>query len=138
MSSFTYDPPLLYPLAMKSPFERRRFVLAESWTILVEGGKSYPDGIIFIPKGFISDGASIPSPWFMASFGALRPVGIMLEAAIIHDYAYEHQGLLYGDGFKALIVAQADILFRDMVAIKSPTIARLAWWGMRLWRLFKR
>lgn len=137
---FRYDSPILFPIPMTSAIAPRQFKLAEQWRVTVIGATEYPNGEICIPKHFVADGASIPFPWLMTfmSFGVLRPVGIMFEAAIVHDYAYEHQGLLYGDGFKVLTVTQADILFRDMVAIKSPTIARLAWWGMRLWRLFKR
>ena len=125
---------------MKSPFERRRFVLAESWTISVEDGEGYPDGIIFIPKGFVTDGVSIPFPWFMTfmTFGALRPVGIMFEAAIAHDYAYSHGNLIYGHGIEPISQAQADVLFRDMVATKNPTVALLAWWGIKIWNRVKK
>lgn len=64
---------------------RNSWILTEDWHT--------PYGII--PKGFTSNGASIPRLlwWF------IPPAGILFEAAIIHDYYYTNalRDKLYAD-----------------------------------------
>lgn len=91
----------------------RRWQMVEDWTFKL------PNGIeIVIPQGFEFDGASIPKPlyflaglvlvllivgieisavlmlllaiFFMSAGLMLSPVGIMLIAGIIHDFAYSY------------------------------------------------
>ncbi len=59
--------------------------LLEDWMIIFPGGLR-----IVVPKGFITDGASIPVLlwWLIAPFGPL------LEGAILHDFGYQHGYLL--------------------------------------------
>lgn len=45
---------------------------------------------IFIPKGFIFDGASIPKPLH----GLMGPTGMLLLGAGPHDFGYQYKGLL--------------------------------------------
>lgn len=99
----------------------RRWRLAEDWRFVM-----FNDVEIVIPKGFEFDGASIPKPvyflagvllvlffigieissvlalflaiLFMLSGLLLSPVGIMLVAGIIHDFAYSYGYLWRYDG----------------------------------------
>lgn len=43
-----------------------------------------PAGVV-VPKGFITDGATIPKPLW----AFMRPEGYLFEAAILHDYLYQ-------------------------------------------------
>ena len=62
-----------------------RLEFFEDWIITLENGL-----MIIIPKGFITDGASIPSwLWWLIS-----PFGPLLEGASLHDFGYQHGYLL--------------------------------------------
>jgi hypothetical protein len=53
------------------------------------------DGLqLFIPKGFVFDGASIPKPF--RAF--LAPVGLLLIPSVFHDFGYQHNHLLVKTG----------------------------------------
>lgn len=58
---------------------RRQWILAKDWSYKTSEGT-----IIYIPKGFIFDAASIPRIfwWF------LEPTGLLLIPSIIHDFIY--------------------------------------------------
>lgn len=101
----------------------RRWEMAEDWKFKMFNGIE-----IIIPKGFEFDGASIPKPvyflagvllvllfigieisaslmlflsiLFMSAGLMLSPVGIMLIAGIIHDFAYSYGYLWRHDGEK--------------------------------------
>ena len=47
---------------------------------------------VFIRKGFVYDGASIPRPVW--SLVGLYPGGVMEEPALLHDYLYIHGGVV--------------------------------------------
>ncbi|MDD3814444.1 MAG: DUF1353 domain-containing protein [Desulfocapsaceae bacterium] len=62
-----------------------RLELLEDWIITLPGGLQ-----VIVPKGFITDGASIPRLlWWIIS-----PFGPLLEGAILHDFGYQHGYLL--------------------------------------------
>ena len=47
---------------------------------------------ITVPAGFIFDGASVPRlAW---TISGIRPDGLIRAAALIHDWLYQHDGLL--------------------------------------------
>ena len=46
---------------------------------------------VYVPKGYVYDGASVPQ--FCWSFG-FRPDGLWRAAALIHDWLYEHGGVV--------------------------------------------
>ena len=59
--------------------------LLEDWIITLANGLQ-----IIVPRGFITDGASIPAwLWWLIS-----PFGPLLEGAILHDFGYQHGYLL--------------------------------------------
>lgn len=89
----------------------------DSWRLLADWRTPY--GIM--PKGFISDGASIPRPlWWV-----MHPAGILFEAAIVHDYYYAHA--LRDRHF-------ADKIFERVAEYygATRTESRLAYIGVRL------
>jgi hypothetical protein len=59
-------------------------------------------GVITVPGGFITDGASIPRCFW----NILAPFGEYFEAAIIHDY-------LYSPHNRRFTRAQADAIFKE-------------------------
>jgi hypothetical protein len=62
-----------------------RFVLDEDWVVTLDCGL-----VIIIPRGFVTDGASIPRLlWFLIS-----PFGPLFLGAILHDFGYQHGYLL--------------------------------------------
>ena len=93
---------------IRSAGRRRRFHLVEDWVVKVScwrGGNLA--GKLVIPrkyKGHLQefDGASVPCPWVVSalSWGIQRPLGVMLIASIIHDFAFAHGFLLFRKGGK--------------------------------------
>lgn len=127
---------------------RRQFCLKADWAITI--GDAAPalgiEGTVVVPVAYrgeptILDGASVPLPWVVSylTFGLLRPLGILLTASIVHDFAYRHGALLLRmpDGSlepRAVERHLADELFRDIVASvnQSPVASRIAWHAVRL------
>jgi hypothetical protein len=108
------------------------------WEVLEEWSYVLPDKTkIYIPEGFVFDGASIPRI-FWAIFS---PVGLLLTPGLIHDYAYKHNKLLTLDseGIQTDYNNKAgrgywDRLFRD-VAIEVngfKIINNIAWLALVL------
>lgn len=62
-----------------------RLRMLEDWLITLPGGLQ-----IIVPKGFVTDGASIPRLlWWLIS-----PFGPLLEGGILHDFGYQYGFLL--------------------------------------------
>ncbi len=126
---------------------RRSFTLARGFEMEVSGN-AVPgnlSGTLVIPvkaKGVINvfDGASIPLPWVVsyASFGVLRPLGILLAASVVHDFAFQYGYLpVRRDGRTRDVPVErhdADELFRLITATlnRSRFFSRLAWHAVRL------
>lgn len=66
-----------YSMLNTQMISKKRIRVLEDWET--------PFGIV--PAGFESDGASVPRPFRWA----LSPFGMLLEAAIFHDYCYENK-----------------------------------------------
>jgi hypothetical protein len=84
----------------------RRFELVEDWYFSFNGQD------FKIPKGFISDGASVPRTyWWIFS-----PVGVLFLPGIIHDYLYTTTRFLQADGTygEELSRKQVDKIFKDL------------------------
>lgn len=59
-------------------------------------------GVVTVPTGFITDGASIPRIFW----SALMPFGFYFAAAIIHDYLYSEFNTRFSR-------AQSDVIFKE-------------------------
>ncbi|VAW87289.1 hypothetical protein MNBD_GAMMA16-83 [hydrothermal vent metagenome] len=128
--------------------KRREFQLVKDWSISINNAKYAEDlnGEIIIPQKYnnietLVDGASVPLPWLVnfASLGILCPLGVILTGSVVHDFAYEHGGLLYKkpDGtteFREIRRDIADDLFRDIIATVNqlPVTSKIAWLAVRL------
>ena len=116
-----YKLPKLQPLPLRGWFQARRWLLLEDWQYR---------GIV-IPKGFITDGASVPR----ILYWLFEPTGILFIPAILHDYFY---------ATKSVSRADADRIFRENVIKEGCWLAGwLAWIGVRLfgwipWKLKRR
>ena len=127
---------------------RRQFKLVEDWEVTL--GATRPalglEGTVVVPVAHagqttILDGASVPLPWVVSylTFGVLRPLGILLTASVVHDFAYRH-GVLLRRGADGALDARpvarhdADALFGDIVASvnQSPVASRIAFHAVRL------
>lgn len=136
---------------------RRHFTLDRDWHITVSGirFKSELNGTIIIParvnknkepdgKGelVLFDGASVPMPWLISflSIGILRPLGVMLTASIVHDFAFKfgHLFVIPEGQDKAIKVPVTreitDRLFREIILSvnKLPVVGWVAWLAVRL------
>ena len=128
--------------------QRRMYSLLEDWTVDVN---SYHieklNGQILIPafhEGVkqIFDGASVPIPWLFsaATFGIARPMGVMLTASIIHDFAYDHGYILIKKSSEQkhrkiyIDRHEADALFRDLMidVTHMPKTSYLGWMVLRM------
>lgn len=100
------------------------FRLLEDLTVIYSGK------IITVPKGFESDGASIPRFFWRGLFHPMD--NRALKASIVHDYIYrqtDHCGLTR---------SVADDVFYDLLIENGvPKItAKTAWLGVRLGGMF--
>ncbi|MEM6502787.1 MAG: DUF1353 domain-containing protein [Cyanobacteria bacterium P01_C01_bin.89] len=116
----------------------------------LEDGNTVSQSFLKIPEDqsnlLLLDGASVPLPWLFSflSFGLLRPLGVMLTASIVHDFAFEYGGLIYREQdeslseevliFKRVSRDLTDQLFRDLIATVNEMriTAFLAWIAVRL------
>ncbi len=127
---------------------RRYFTLEKDWNISVDRVDYQPElnGTILVPKSvdgkpLIFDGASVPMPWLVSflTIGALRPLGVMLTASIVHDFAFKHGYLLVesdsGGTPKKVEIERhnVDRLFRDIIGTVNQvaTIGWIAWFFVR-------
>jgi len=132
---------------------RRYFTLNEDWEIKLEKVPFKPglEGTIVIPRKVnhehvVFDGASVPLPWLVSflSIGMLRPLGVMLTASIVHDFAFKFGYLLVkaeSDQENKKIEMErheTDALFRDIIITinKLHSIGVIAWFFVRLGWLF--
>ena len=131
--------------------KRRFFTLNNDWLIRLEDISYEPKlvGGIIIPRTdkdgneIEFDGASIPLPWLVSllTIGVLRPLGVMLIASLVHDYAYKYGHLQKEDGSSIAIDRHiADRVFRDIIATVNglPFIGYIAWFFVRIgWPIVK-
>jgi hypothetical protein len=92
------DPPALKPFA-----DNMQWVLVEDVNYRV-GDSAFT---ITVPKGFVTDFASIPQAFW--SFG-LSPNGRYSKAAIVHDYLYWAQGCTRKQSDNVLMIAMKESL----------------------------
>lgn len=142
--------------ALRGASAKRYFCLEEDWIIKIKVNSSQYDdidtknisGTILIPKFHPDseakiklDGASVPLPWLVSflSFGILRPLGVMLTASIVHDFAFEYGCLYYCEEQNSIQPRDirrdlADQLFYDMIKTVNnmPLTAYIAWLAVRL------
>jgi len=95
------------------------------------------DIVLFIPKGFIFDGASIPK--FL--WPVLAPIDVLIIPAVFHDFGYRYQTLLTRGGFLYMTDKdriEYDQLFRDLSlctnGLKLPSYA--AYTALRIFGIF--
>jgi hypothetical protein len=102
----------------------RQWMVMEDYRIVLPG---YPT--ILIPKGFIFDGASIPKMFR----GLLSPVGILLVAAIVHDYAYQYHYVMVCNKKEYVSKAEADSLFLEVADYTNalPWLNRIAYLAVK-------
>jgi len=84
-----------------------------------------PNGVITVPKGFITDGCSCPN--ILASLSCPM-AGPQAEAAVLHDWLYSRDS---GPGLRR---DQADKIFKDAMVDNGtkPWKAALIYRGVRL------
>jgi hypothetical protein len=132
--------PLPFPIG--TGYIKTLFTYTRQWEIMEDYRVFLPElGAILIPKGFVFDGASIPKMFR----GFLSPVGILLIAAIAHDYAYQHHYILlrgYGTRPEKIYMSkiEADRLFLRIADFTNglPWLNRIAYlavrrYGIRAW-----
>ncbi|MGB5733437.1 MAG: DUF1353 domain-containing protein [Thiohalocapsa sp.] len=123
----------------------RVFSLGQDWCIKLDkvAYDQRLNGSIVIPKNDVDgepiefDGASIPLPWLVSvlTFGILRPLGLMLTASLVHDYAYKFGHLLKDDGTVIEVERDvADRLFRDIIISTTGLsfVGYIGWIAVRL------
>lgn len=72
------------------PVSERDYELAEDYAYeWMHKGEVYR---IFIPKGLIYDGASVPR--IVWTISGLTPDGLLRAGALVHDFIYMHKGVL--------------------------------------------
>jgi hypothetical protein len=154
-SGETYQPSWFTRVAESTV--RRHFTLERDWEITISGITFNPrlNGTLTIPARVnddnasdgrgelvVFDGASVPMPWLISflSLGILRPLGVMLTASIVHDFAFQFGYLLITQtgekkAKKVTITREvADRLFREIIITvnKLPIVGWVAWLAVRL------
>lgn len=78
---------------------------------------------IFVPAGFVTDLASIPQ----ALWAVLPPIGPYDEAAVVHDYLYQHGGGFRVNG-RPLERVDADRVLAEACAVCG--VSRIKRWAI--------
>lgn len=151
--SISFDDENRWLQKLKTASSRREFSLTEDWELRIcrVGDPEELNGTIIIPrteKGetVMFDGASVPAPWTVTfiSGGLLRPLGLMLIASIVHDFAFKY-GYLHVRNDETGVLErlsvkrhEADLLFRNIIHTISemPLIAEIAWIAVRMGWIF--
>jgi hypothetical protein len=88
-----------------------------------------------VPAGFTFDGESIPPllHWLVPPFGQSK------RGACVHDYLYRHAGYFSAGVLNPVTRAQADAVYRELVALKGlprwratvrwATLRLVGWWA---------
>jgi len=132
---------------LASATRKREFCLDQEWYLCVDRFNENPNinGKICIPahengQTVVYDGASIPLPWLISvlTIGILRPLGILLLASIVHDFAFKFGYLwIEIDGARKKVHLErhhADLLFRQIIVTVSGIsfVGWIAWFAVRL------
>ena len=94
---------------------RLEYIDQDEWEILEEFDyylDDYQIEVIRVPKGFITDFASIPR----ILWNILPPAGPYGKAAVIHDYLYQSGGKISGR-VKCYTKVESDIIFREAMKV---------------------
>jgi hypothetical protein len=87
------------------PIGKNKYKLTEDYTVCIKiGNGCWGDYDLTIPKGFISDGNSVPKwlSWFM------RRDGLVRGPSVVHDFLYKCEG--WGD-FVTIYQGDKDLNF---------------------------
>ena len=140
MSSFT-DPLIVEPNDAET-----------SWTLMQPFRywitKLHEGDVITVPKGFVTDFASIPQIFW----NILPPTGKYGKAAVVHDYLYQHNGIIVvsEDGVspvvgKTFTRKQCDNIFLDAMACLGVSwltrhimYQAVNWFGFLAWNGHKK
>ena len=100
-------PPVIVPFA-----DNKTFMLFKDMVYPVGQGES----TIFIPKGFVTDFASVPKGLWSTGFS---PHGLFSRAAIIHDYLYWAQVCtrIQADNIMLLVMKGSGVGMKEQVAL---------------------
>jgi hypothetical protein len=117
MSSFTKD--LIVRIEQGEWHGRGTFTVVEEFSYDI--GHLGSGNTITIPKGFVSDGLSIP--WYGRAF--MPTLGKGAKAGVLHDY-------LLWKGYDKI---EAAIIFREALAVLGVTNPRraLMYWSVKFW-----
>ena len=136
--------PILRPLPIKTKGKHWWhivwiwFISRREWELMEDYFYIMPDGtVLFVPKGFVFDGASIPRVFWLL----LSPTGLLLIPSLFHDYMYTHgfivRALPAEDALHTSPVSRkyADDLFVT-VALAVNGIRFVAWGAWAAVRVF--
>ncbi len=117
MSSFTKLPPL-----KGIPPDYKLYTVEVAFEYHI--GSEDSDEIVYVPKGFITDIASIPKI-FWSLIGS--PIGKYAAAAVTHDILYKYGIYSKGDNPKEKINRGKS----DWVFVDAMRVLKVAWWKRR-------
>ncbi len=96
----------------------------------------YSHRMIKVPRGFITDFASIPKQLW----SILPPYGKPTKAAVLHDYLYKYHGFVSNDQFISYTRKEADQIFlKAMEVLGVDAVKRgimynaVRWFGGKAW-----
>lgn len=122
--------PALRPMKLDSRWSRRRWTFTHPWQVELE---YY--GWVTIPKGFITDGATVPR----ILYWLFSPTGALFVPSLVHDYCLVNHALHTVNGPVGVDNDTADMIFyRMLISQGTPKVtSKVAYWGVRLgtwWR----
>ena len=123
--------PQLKPLPMTRRWGRRKWLFLEPWT-----PTSPSLGKLHIPKGYVSDGATVPRLLWMF----FSPTGVLFIASLWHDFAIKEQYLVLDGETIRSDDSTFDNMFYQILIEEgvSPVTAIAAYVGVRIGSLFRR
>jgi len=117
-------------------FQTRKWEITEDYYLYVPSLGE----ILFIPKGFVFDGASVPRIFWPI----MNPTGILLIGGLFHDFGYRYDCFLNGTGriihegagqkFFDKQIKDINIYINDVHSMNTVAWAILRVFGFLAWR----
>lgn len=118
-----------YDMIASKTLGRKYYIVEESFRYYLS--EKQPDVWGYVPAGFLTDGASVPRPFWWC----IPPWGPYGQAAVLHDILCETKTMFKNDIPYQITRKEADYIFRDaMKAAQVNVVLRnVMFLAVRLW-----
>lgn len=108
---FSADAMLTYSPEQSKILGKDHWVVRNSFRYYI--GDKYSERWVYVPEGYLTDGASVPRIFW----NIVPPWGIYGQAAIVHDYLYQHLTIMVHGNPNKITRRYADKIFLEAMTV---------------------